>query len=122
MLQVPFEQVTFFEGRAARVVMAFALRRSYFFVIGFLLELLIFIRFRILLEESGNRDPVRAINGVFAAFIAWIGFGVGFATLARSAAGKAKAFRPVVGLLKFFHGEAIAGGFGGHVFSSFHNK
>ena len=62
-----------------------------------------------------SAGTVRAVDGMFAAFIAWIGARIGFAALARGAAGKAKAFGPVVSLLQFFDGETVAGGFGSHV-------
>ena len=66
------------------------------------------------LDEACDSDPVRAVNGVLAAFIARLGSGVRFAAIARGSAGETRAFRQVVRLLKFLAGETKASSFESH--------
>jgi hypothetical protein len=70
------------------------------------------------LLDVERQRRVRAIDGILAAFLAFIGLSVRLAAAAGGTAGKTEAFRPVIRLLQFFRREAVLCGFRCHGGSS----
>ena len=66
------------------------------------------------LFDVERQRRVRAIDGILAAFLAFIGLSVRLAAAAGGTAGKTEAFLPVIRLLQFFRREAVLCGFRCH--------